>query len=136
MATISAQLNDYRQSPRKVRLVANMIKGKKFDDALNILSFVTKDATAPLAKLLKSAAQNAKQNHQVSSTDGLFVKDLQVNAGVVMKRSMPRARGSAYPIKKRTSHITVTLEERQKREALNPKSETKKLSPKKLTASS
>jgi large subunit ribosomal protein L22 len=110
MATFTAQLNDYRQSPRKVRLVANMIKGKKLEEALNTLAFVTKDATLPLAKLIRSAVQNAKHNHQISSSENLIIKDIQVNAGVVMKRSMPRARGSAYPIKKRTSHIKVILE--------------------------
>lgn len=119
---ITAQLNNYRQSPRKVRLVADLIKGKPVETALGILSFTVKSATKPLAKLLKSAIQNAKHNANLSS-ESLFVKDLRVNSGAVLKRSMPRARGSAFQILKRTSHITLVLGEQVKSEARNPKSE-------------
>lgn len=113
MTTVTAQLNNYRQSPRKVRLVANLIKGKKVSEAFDLLGFVTKAATLPIKKLLKSAVVNAKNNNGIEVAD-LSIKDIQVNAGVVLKRSMPRARGSAFPILKRTSHIKVVLEEQPK----------------------
>ncbi|MEO8637549.1 MAG: 50S ribosomal protein L22 [Candidatus Taylorbacteria bacterium] len=121
---MKASLNDYRQSPRKVRLVANFVKGKKVSQALSVLNFMTKDAAQPIKKLIDSALANAKNNSDVSS-DFLFIKDIQVNPGAVLKRRMPRARGTAFQIKKRTSHITIVLEEKtivnSKSEARNPK---------------
>lgn len=114
---ITASLNNYRQSPRKVRLVANLIKGKKVDEALNMLGQVTKRASNPLATLVLSAVANAKNNFNIER-DTLFIKEMRVDGGVVLKRSMPRARGSAFPIKKRTSHVYVVLapkEEKKKK---------------------
>lgn len=105
---ITASLKNYRQSPRKVRLVANLIKGKKVDEALNMLGHVTKRASNPLAMLVLSAVANAKNNFNIEQNT-LFIKEMRVDGGVVMKRSMPRARGSAFPIKKRTSHVSVVL---------------------------
>lgn len=104
-----ASLNDYRQSPRKVRLVATAIKGKKVSSALTTLSFMAKDAAGPIKKLIESALANSK-NIGGSDSDSLFIKDIQVNSGKVLKRRMPRARGTAFQIKKRTSHITLVLE--------------------------
>lgn len=106
---ITASLKNYRQSPRKVRLVANLIKGKKVTDAINMLEVVTKRSAGPLSALINSAVANAKNNFNIEK-DTLVVKELRVDGGVVMKRSMPRARGSAFPIKKRTSHVLVVLE--------------------------
>ena len=108
---ITASLNEYRQSPRKVRLVANLIKGKRVSVALDILKFADKRAADPLAKLINSAVANAKNNFSIDSAE-LFVKDMRVDKGEVLMRRMPRARGSANPIRKRSSHIIVTLEEK------------------------
>lgn len=105
---ITASLKNYRQSPRKVRLVANLVKGKKVDEALNMLGHVTKRATKPLAALVLSAVANAKNNFNIEK-DNLIIKEMRVDGGAVLKRSMPRARGSAFPIKKRTSHVSVVL---------------------------
>ena len=106
---ITSKLSDYRQSPRKVRLVATLIKGKKVEDAKSSLTFLVKRAAKPLADLLDSAVANAKHNFNIEA-DGLFVKDFRVDEGVVLKRRMPRARGMAYPINKRTSHVFIQLD--------------------------
>jgi large subunit ribosomal protein L22 len=108
---MKSYLKNYRQSPRKVRLVADSVRGKNVTIALRDLAFVTKRATDPLAKLIKSAIANAKNNNNISE-ENLFIKEIQVNKGIVMKRIMPRARGSAARINKRTSHVSVTLEEK------------------------
>jgi large subunit ribosomal protein L22 len=105
---ITARLNNYRQSPRKVRLVASLISGKSVVDALAILPHVAKRSAKPLATLINSAVANAKHNFSLSA-DTLIVKEFRVDAGATMKRSMPRAHGSAFPIRKRTSHITLIL---------------------------
>ncbi len=105
MADATASLSNYRQSPRKVRLVADLIRGKSADHALALLATLPKRASDPVAKLLKSAIANGK-----GATAGeLYVSSIQVNGGIVFKRSMPRARGSASPIRKKTSHITLAL---------------------------
>jgi large subunit ribosomal protein L22 len=106
---ITAQLNDYRQSPRKVRLVATLIKGKKIEDARNALKFLVKRAAKPLHTLLESAVKNAEHNFNLTE-DKLFVKQFRVDGGQVLKRRMPRARGMAYPINKRTSHVFIELD--------------------------
>lgn len=109
---MKSYLKNYRQSPRKVRLVADVVRGKKVDVALRDLAFATKRASDPLVKLLKSAISNAKQNFNVSE-DNLFVKAIQVDKGIVLKRIMPRARGTAARINKRSSHVSITLEEKK-----------------------
>lgn len=107
---ITARLSNYRTAPRKMRLVADAIRGKKVADAFVQLDLITKRATSPLTKLLASAVSNAK-NLGVDVTD-LIVREIRVDGGIVLKRSMPRARGSAYPIRKRTSHVIITLAEK------------------------
>jgi large subunit ribosomal protein L22 len=109
---ITAALNTYRQSPRKVRLVSDLVKGKSVPDAIRLLSVTTKEAALPLKKLILSAVKNAKQSSSVDENN-LYIKDFRVDAGVVMKRSMPRARGSAFPILKRTSKIKLVLAEKE-----------------------
>ncbi len=104
---MKAVLSNYRHSPRKVRLVADMVRGKKIEEAISMLSFLTKRAAAPVEKLLRSAAANAKANHGVEGD--LIVKEIAVNKGPVLKRMMPRARGAAAPIHKHSSHVSVTL---------------------------
>jgi large subunit ribosomal protein L22 len=106
---ITARLNDYRQSPRKVRLVANLVKGKKVEEVKNTLSFLIKRASKPLSDLLDSAIANASHNFNLSA-DQLYVKEFRVDEGQVLKRRRPRARGMAYPINKRTSHVLITLD--------------------------
>ncbi len=106
---ITARLSDYRQSPRKVRLVATLIQGKKIEDAKNALNFLVKRAAKPLSDLLDSALANAEHNFNLTA-DKLFVKQFRVDEGVVLKRRMPRARGMAYPINKRNSHVFIELD--------------------------
>ena len=106
---ITARLNDYRQSPRKVRLVASLIVGKTAEEARNNLRLLIKRASKPLADLLDSAIANAKNNFSID-IDKLFVKEFRVDAGATLKRRMPRARGMAYPINKRTSHVFIKLD--------------------------
>jgi large subunit ribosomal protein L22 len=108
MAQVTAQLSNYRQAPRKVRLVANLIRGKKVADALIELNFLAKRAADPIKKLVASAVSNAK-NLNIPEAD-LVVKTITVDQGPIMKRSMPRARGRAFPIHKHTSHIVITLD--------------------------
>jgi large subunit ribosomal protein L22 len=104
---MKAILKDYRQSPRKVRLLADLVRGKKVADALATLKFVDKRASGPFSKVIASAIANAKQTGADESK--LFIKSVSVDKGTVLKRSMPRARGSASRINKRNSHISVEL---------------------------
>lgn len=104
---MKAFLKNYRQSPRKVRLVAGLLKGKNVDSALAELDFLVKRAGTPIKTLLLSAVANAKM--QGKETADLFIKELRVDKGIVMKRMMPRAMGRGARINKRTSHITLVL---------------------------
>jgi|SRR3989344_4897133 len=108
-----AFLKNYRQSPRKVRLVASAIRGKRVSEALVALSALPKRATAPLKKLLESAIANAKHGGEAKEMQSLFIKEIQVNKGVTLKRSLPRAMGRATPINKRSSHVTLILGEKE-----------------------
>lgn len=99
-------------SPRKVRLVADAVRGKDARAAHAALAFFPKAAALPVRKLLQSALKNAEQKG--SATDTLRVSEIRVDAGPTLKRHMPRARGSAYPIRKRTSKITLVLSEKSK----------------------
>lgn len=109
MATASATLSNLRQSPRKVRVVADLVRGKKVADAILAMQFTEKRASLPIKKLIESALANAKA--QSISTDNLIVKTVEVNGGKTLYRRMPSARGSAHPIRKRTSMISITLTE-------------------------
>jgi large subunit ribosomal protein L22 len=109
---ITASLKNYRISPRKVRVVADMIRGKGVAQAAVLLLNATKKAKHPLNDLLASAVANASHNHKIEA-ENLFVKEIRVDQGYVLARSMPMARGSAFPIKKRTSHVSITLDVRE-----------------------
>ena len=109
---MKAILKNYRQSPRKVRLVAKSIRGKTAAQASMILDFMPKRAADPIKKLIDSAVANARVNNGIDVAD-LIVKNIEINQGVTLKRYRPRARGSAYRINKRTSHIVVTLESKK-----------------------
>ena len=101
-----------RISPRKVRQVVNLIRGKKVSDALAILQFTPKGATEPVTKVLKSAVANAEHNYELD-TDALVVSEIFVDEGPTLKRIKPRAMGRADQIRKRTSHITVVVGEKK-----------------------
>jgi len=105
---VTATLTNHRQSPRKVRRVANLIKGKPIMTAVSTLMFTPKDAADPILKLLKSAIANAK-SLSVDETN-LVVKGITVDKGPILKRMMPMARGRGFPIHKHTSTITITLD--------------------------
>ncbi|MES2623325.1 MAG: 50S ribosomal protein L22 [Patescibacteria group bacterium] len=104
---MKAILKNYRQSPRKVRLVTDLVKGKKVDAALNTLNFTPKRVVPVIKKLLESAIANAV--HAGNEVGTLRIKNITVDEGFVLKRMMPRARGVGARINKRTSHIVVTL---------------------------
>ena len=99
-----------RISPRKARIVAEIIKGKPVEDALNILKYTPKKAARIINKVLNSALANAEQNYSLD-VDNLYVKQVRVDGGPSWKRIQPRAMGRAYRILKRTSHITVIVDE-------------------------
>ena len=101
-----------RISSRKVKIVADLIRGKKVDEALAIVKFTPKASSEILEKLLKSAIANAENNHGMNSAN-LYVDQIYANQGPTLKRIRPAAKGSAVRIRKRTSHITVVLKERQ-----------------------
>ena len=104
---MKAVLKNYRQSPRKVRLIADLVRGKKVSEALAVLKFAEKRAAEPFAKVIRSAEANAI--HAGVDAKKLFIKTVAVNKGVTLKRFRARARGSASRINKRNSHITVEL---------------------------
>lgn len=116
---VTASLSNFRIAPRKMRLVASLIQGKSVSDATNILTVTTKHSSEPLLKLLNSALANAK--NLGISIDGLYVKECRVDGGVTMKRHMPGSRGSAFPIKKKTSHVALMLAERKAKGVAAPK---------------
>lgn len=113
MKEIKAKLNDLRVSPRKARLVADLVRNKKTVEAEKILKFTSKKSAGPFLKLIKSAVSNAKNNFNIQEEESLFIKELRVDKGRVLKRWMPRARGRASRINKRTSHIAIILNEVQ-----------------------
>jgi large subunit ribosomal protein L22 len=108
---VKARLRFARISPRKARLVADLVRGKRSEEALNILNFTKKAAAKILIKLLKSAIANATQKKTID-IDRLYVKQIMVDQGPTMKRYQSRALGRATTIRKRTSHINIVLDER------------------------
>ncbi len=106
-----ATLRYFRMSAQKVRLVADLIRGQRLENALNCLDFLPKRAAKPMATLLRSAAANAG-NKDGMDTASLFVGKVLVDEGPVAKRFMPRAQGRATPILKKSCHIHIMLEDR------------------------
>ena len=106
-----AKLHYLKISPRKVRLVVDLIRGKKVEEAQNLLRFTQKRATLPLLKLLNQALSNAANNNSVVNEDNIFISKIFVDVGPVAKRRFPRAKGKSDIIRKRTSHITIVLDE-------------------------
>jgi large subunit ribosomal protein L22 len=107
---MKAFLKNYRQSPRKVRLVAGLVRDKGVAEAIAELDFLAKRAGGPIKKLLLSAVANAK--NMGIDAENLFIKELRVDKGIVMKRMMPAAMGSGHRINKRTSHLSLLLAEK------------------------
>ena len=107
-----AQVTYVRMSPRKVKIVLDLIRNKPVDEAMAIVKFTPKAAREPIAKLLKSATANAENNLNLNKED-LYVSECFVCPGPILKRIRPRAQGRAYRIEKRTSHITLVLKERE-----------------------
>lgn len=105
---ITASLKNYRISPRKARLVADMVRGKNVLIAKDLLANALKAGRHPISNLIDSAIANAVNNFKMEK-DSLFIKEIRVDQGLVMKRFRPVSRGSAHPIKKKTSHISIVL---------------------------
>lgn len=111
---VTVKLRYLRISARKVRLVADLIRGKKIEEAQAILRFTIKKAARPLLKLLKSALASATNNFRMEESN-LYVSKILVDEGPKYKRWRARARGQAFEIQKKTSHITIVLEEIKKK---------------------
>ena len=111
---VSATAKYIRRSTRKTRLVTQAIVGKPVEEAAAMLQFMPQGAAKEVAKVLKSAAANAENNHDLS-LDDLFVAEAIANEGPTMKRWRPRAQGRAFPIHKPMTHVTVTVENREVR---------------------
>ena len=106
----TARVRHVRMSPRKMRIVANMVRGKRVDYAMNMLKLMPKKAAFVLRKLLVSAVANAEHQGQ-QDVDALLVKDCAIDNGPILKRWMPRAMGRAARVQHRTSHVTITVDE-------------------------
>ncbi len=107
-----ATLKFARISSRKVKIVADLIRGKNIDEALAIVKFTPKASSEVIEKLLKSAIANAENNHEMKH-ENLYVAEIFANQGPTLKRIRPAAKGSAVRIRKRTSHITIVLKEKE-----------------------
>lgn len=111
MKTAQATLKNFRQAPRKMRMVVNAVRGKKVSDVLVNLDFMAKKGSLPVKNLILSALANAK-NLDIP-TENLIIKTIKVDGGAIMYRRRPASRGSAHPIRKRTSSVFVELGEPQ-----------------------
>src|SRR3989344_4718461 len=109
---VKVQLNNLRIATRKSREVADLIRNKSITDARNLLAFTVKRASDPMLKLLNSAVSNATNNLKLEE-ENLYIYEIRVDEGPKLKRSFPMSRGRAYPIMKRTSHITFILDEKK-----------------------
>jgi len=111
---VKAHLRNIRISPRKVRVVAALVRGRNVSDAKTQLTFLMRKAALPIIKLIDSAVANAAHNFKLDPKE-LYISEIFVNEGQTLKRGMPRARGSSYTIRKRMSHISLTLSEKKDR---------------------
>ena len=109
---VKAVAKNVRLTPRKVRLVLDLVRGKDVKESLAILKFTPRNTAPVVSKLIKSAVANATNNHQMNE-EKLYVKTIYADEARVLKRWMPRAKGSASQILKRSSHITVVVDERE-----------------------
>ncbi len=106
---VRAQLNQLRIAPRKVRLVATLIRGLQVDVAEAQLQFLAKRSAQPLLKLLRSALASAEHNYKLDRKQ-LYIKSIRVNDGITLQRWQPRAMGRATPIRKRAAHVSLVLD--------------------------
>jgi large subunit ribosomal protein L22 len=108
-----AHLRNNPTSTRKMRLMADLIRGKKVFEALTIMKFSKQEPSVKLEKLLKSAINNWEQKNNLKPEDNdLFVKEIQVNAGTMLKRFLPAPQGRAYRLRKRSNHVTIKVDSR------------------------
>lgn len=114
---VKASARHLRIAPRKIGLVVNLVRGMSVGEAMTQLDYLHKKGAAMVARLLKSAVANAKNNFSLDP-DFLYIKSITVGMGRTMKRYFPRARGSAFVIRRRMSHVNVVLEERKKAKAI------------------
>ena len=119
---VSASLNNCPTSPRKMRLVADQVRGKKVEKALSILKFSQKQASVRLEKLLLSAINNWQQKNPDSDIENeeLYIKEIKVDSAGMLKRLRPAPQGRAHRIRKRSNHVTMIIDEvKQKEEIIN-----------------
>lgn len=112
MTKVTAQLNNLRIAPRKVRLVADRVRGVQVTEAIGMLKYDMRKTAQPMQKLLKSAVANAQNNFKLKESD-LYVVDITVGEGPTLKRWRPRAYGRASQILKRTSRVSIVLSEKE-----------------------
>ncbi len=113
-----AVLRNYRMSPRKMRLVADLVRGMDVNEALDVLQYTKKAAAEPIRKLLLSAMNNWEQKHEdlrIEDAD-LYIKEIYVDGAGMLKRIRPRAQGRAFPIRRRFSHVTIVLDSKNNEE--------------------
>jgi len=110
-----------RISPRKARLLMDLVRGRDVDDAINLLRFSKQRVSGMIEKVIRSAVANASEQEVAQSRNTLFVAQAWVDPGPVIKRFQPKDRGKAYSIKKRTSHLVVTIDEREEGAKYRPK---------------
>ncbi len=122
---MKASLNNYRQAPRKVRLIANEIRGKQVPVVLDQLVFMPQKTALPLRKLVESAVANAKRADERVEAESLYVESITVDKGRTFVRYMPRAFGRAAPINRESSHVKLTLGTRAPKAVKAAKSKTK-----------
>ena len=108
---VKANVKHIHLSPRKARLVINIVRGLSLTEALNRLALINLKGVRPLLKLLNSALANAEHNHELQK-DNLFIKEIKVDAGPILYRWMPKAHGSATPMRRRTASLSVILAEK------------------------
>lgn len=121
--SVKVKLGHLRISARKVRLVADLIRGKTVQEAESLLKFTSKGSCKHFAKLLRSGVSTAEHDYGYEKTN-LYISELRVDEGPTLKRIRARARGAFYPILKRTSHITMTLDQIEKRDVKRPVHQT------------
>ena len=120
---IKVQLNNLRTAPRKSRQVADLIRNKNVSQARSLLEFTIKRSAEPILKLLNSAVASALHDFKMEESN-LIISEIKVDEGPKMKRSFPMSRGRAYPIMKRSSHITLILKEINPEKKVKPEQET------------
>jgi large subunit ribosomal protein L22 len=108
MTEVKAKVKWVKSSPRKIQRVLDLVRGKFALEALAILKFLPQKGARIVEKVVKSALANAKNNYKLNESE-LVINQCYANKGIITKRVQPRARGRAFPIKKRSAHVTVTL---------------------------